>query len=557
MVQMAGAPPQGRNLSKGQQAQPAAQTSSGEPSSTADVAQTAGSHPVKNEYTPFPASNSAFLQLALRAIGSPDTASAKQSPAAAGDANTSTAGAKAKSAKSEVSTETITPATLSGASANGSLALLAAQIQTVPITQAAVQTQGGAETSTGSAASARSASRAGVNAANAAVAGAAIAEGQAVASKTAIAAGQAQAASLGGALTAGQAQAANLGGTLAAGQAQAASLGGTLAAGQAQAASPGGTLAAGRAQSANFGDALAAETVSSAASGSQAVGGTPSNPTIESAASSLTVTDVRTHFAPEAQTGKSQALESAIGDTASNLSADLGIAGAASGAGQGSQPVSEAANAGSHPGHSGAETPTPAPAGKQAVRSSEVSAAPAASLTSQTASSPMQQVFDAIQSAMPAAKGETAPAAGSPSVPADYQPLKTITIAFQPDNLGTVTMQLSLKSSQLGVRLDASDPSTAQLLRQHDGDLSDLLQSAGYVVGNIAIHAASQAAPADAQAQAGAGGQNASNTGGSGTGGGSQGTGSETQRQSGSRNGQREAPHGSAETPNSDGSLYV
>ena len=206
VVQMAGAPPQGRNLSKGQQAQPAAQTSSGEPSSTADVAQTAGSHPVKNEYTPFPASNSAFLQLALRAIGSPDTASAKQSPAAAGDANTSTAGAKAKSAKNEVSTETITPATLSGASANGSLALLAAQIQTVPNTQAAVQTQGGAETSTGSAAPARAASRAGVSAAGAAVAGAVAAEGQAVASKTALAAGQAQAANL-STLAAGQAQA--------------------------------------------------------------------------------------------------------------------------------------------------------------------------------------------------------------------------------------------------------------------------------------------------------------------------------------------------------------
>ncbi len=495
-VQMAGAPLQGRNLSKGQQAKPAAQTSSGEPSSTADVAQTAGSQPVTNQYTPFPAGNSAFLQLSLRAMGSPDTTSAKQSPAAAGDANTSTAGAKAKSAKSEASPETVTPATLSGASASGSLALLAAQIQTVPNTQAAVQTQGGAETLTGSAATARTASRAGVNAA-----GAAVAEGQAVASKKALAAGQAQAA--------------NLGGT------------------------------------------LAAETVSSAASGSQAVSGPPSNQTIESAASNLTVTDVRTHFAPEAQTGKSQALESAISDTASNLSAEFGAAGAASGAAQGSQPVSEAANSGSHPGHSGAETPTPAPADKQAVQSSEVSAAPAASLTSQTASSPMQQVFDAIQSAMPAAKGETAPAAGSPSVPADYQPLKTITIAFQPDNLGTVTMQLSLKSSQLGVRLDASDPSTAQLLRQHDGDLSDLLQSAGYVVGNIAIHAASQAAPADAQAQAGAGGQNASNTGGSGTGGGSQGTGSETQRQPGSRSGQREAPHGSAETPNSDGSLYV
>jgi hypothetical protein len=216
--------------------------------------------------------------------------------------------------------------------------------------------------------------------------------------------------------------------------------------------------------------------------------------------------------------------------------------------------------AGSRNGRPGGETPVPAPADKPAPQSSEVSAAPATPLSGQAAPPPAQQVFDAIQSAMPKAAdaGQAAPA-GNPSAASDYRPLKTITIAMQPDGLGTVAIQLTLQSSHIGVRLDASEASTAQLLRQHGGDLTELLQSAGYTVGTIAVHAASQPAP-DTPAQAGAGGQNAfgsSNSDGSRTGGGSTGTEGEAQRQPGNRNEQREGGYGRPDTANNDSSLYV
>jgi hypothetical protein len=272
------------------------------------------------------------------------------------------------------------------------------------------------------------------------------------------------------------------------------------------------------------------------------------------------VTGIRTPLAPEAQTAKSQALGRGTADSASSPSADLSAADAASAAGQNVLPVKAADDASSHRDHSGGQTPTPA-ADKQAVQSSETSAPAATLLSGQAAPSPVQQVFDAIQSAAPASTdGQAAMAASDPSAPAGNEPLRTITIALQPDGLGTVSIQLSLKSSQLGVRVETSESSTAQLLRQHDSDLTGLLQSAGYTVGSITIQAASQAALADPQAQAGSGGQNAfntSNSGGSGTGTGSAGTEGQAQRQPGSQNGQREAGYGRSETPNSDSSLYV
>ena len=483
------------------------------------------SQPSGSQYTPFQAGNSALFQLSLRAAGSPGTASVKPSPTPAGNTNTPAAGTNAKSTQSQNSAETVTPAPPSGAAVTGSLAMLAAQVQSVPNATAGVQTQSVAEPQAGSVApggqaTARTTSRAHGNTADA----------------TAVA--QAQAAAPTAVLVAGVVQGTTGG--------QASAKGTSSLDAQAQAASLGGTLAAAKA--------------SIAASISQSASAPSSTPAIESAAPALIVTDVRTHLAPEKPTAKYQALQSATTDTASAFAADLGTGGAASDAGQGPQPVSAAGSAGSHSSHSGEETPTPPPAVKQAVQSSEASAAPAASPSGQTVPSPVQQVFDAIQSAMPAASENRPATAASTVRAADYQPLKTITISFQPENLGTVTMQLSLKSSQLGVRLDASDSSTAQLLRQHDGDLTELLQSAGYVVGNIAIHAASAPAQADAQAQAGAGGQNASNmsdTDGGGAGGGSAGTEGQAQGQPGNSQKQRDGGYGRPGTADSDSSLYV
>jgi flagellar hook-length control protein FliK len=172
-----------------------------------------------------------------------------------------------------------------------------------------------------------------------------------------------------------------------------------------------------------------------------------------------------------------------------------------------------------------------------------------------------QQILDAIKSAIPAG-GDAGQIqrTGDPTA-ANYEPVKVITIALQPEGLGTVSIQLSLKSSQLGLRLETSEASTAQLLRQSSGDLSGLLQSAGYAVGGIAVHSAPQPAQGDPQAQAGQGGQNSAFTspgsGGGGTSGGGAAAGGQDRRQPESHGGQQEAGYGRPETANSDPSLYV
>ncbi len=376
-----------------------------------------------------------MLALSLRQKNSSGTASAKQNAPVAGNANG--AGASAKSAKSENSSpETAGPAAQVDAGANSSVAVLPLQIQALPDAQAGTPTQVRSETSAaGSSSSSHSAVQAGVTA-NATAA----ASAQMAASQTAQPAGSAQGTA---AVQLSPEGASNSVGAL---QGQAASLIG----------------------------APATETPPDAASGTQQISSTPSKLTVEISAPGIAVTDVRTHFTPEARTAKSQALDSAATDTASTLAADLSSAtGAASGAGQGYQPVQPVEGATSHGDRSGGQASTPAPADKQAAQASGVTTAPEASLSGQAVPSPMQQVFDGIQSAVPAsAEGQSAAAASSPSTPDGYQPLKTITIALQPDGLGTVAIQLSLKSSQLGIRVEASESSTAQLLRQHGGDLS-------------------------------------------------------------------------------------
>ncbi len=312
----------------------------------------------------------------------------------------------------------------------------------------------------------------------------------------------------------------------------------------------------------------AAVTLSNTASGSQSTGGAPSKLAAEGTAPSLTVTDFRTYLAPERQTATPQVLKGTP-DTASSLSTDLHAAeAAASSARQAGQPGTTIESPGSHPDRSGGNAPAPEQTVKPAVQSSEAGTVPTASLSSQTASitgqaapPPAQQIFNAIQSAMSEAAGsQPAAQTASPSAPSDYQPLKTITIALQPDGLGTIAIQLSLTSSHLGVRVEASEAGTAQLLRQHDGDLTALLQSAGYTVSSIAVHAAPQQTPAGNAAQGGTGGQGGfspSNPEGRGTGGGGTGTGGEAQRQPGGRNEQREGEYGRPDTPNRDRSLYV
>ncbi len=555
-VQTAGAALQGRRpASEGQQAKPAADASSGKPSSAPDVAQAIGSPPFRGEYSPFPAGDLAFFPPVYRAKSNPATASTKQNAQPARDANAPVASANTKNDKSENSPQTVTPAPQINASVDASAAaVLAEQLQIAPKESVDASAAAIPSERLQIAPKAQAQVPAGVKSAG----GGPVGQAQAAASQTP--------PPLELVPTSVDASAATVPSERlqiapkAPAPAGVKSAGG-VPVGQAQAAAsqtpPPVELVPGMGKMPALPEG--APTPGAAAQEIASSTGTSAKLNVESAAPGLTVTEVQTHFTPETQTAKTQALASASSGTEPSPPADRGASKAASNAAPGADP-------GSHRDSSGGETPEPAPADKQAAQSSEVKAAPAVASSGQTAPSsapsPVQQVFNAIQSAMPAAaEGEPPAAAGDASAPASNQPLKTITIAFQPDGLGTVAIRLSLKSSQLGVRLETSETSTAQILRQHGADLTELLRAAGYDVGSIAVQAASQQpAPADTPAQAPAGGQNASNmsdTGGSGTGGSSTGTDGEARRQPSNRNEQRESGYGGPETANRDSSLYV
>lgn len=534
------AQPPAQSPGNAQQAKPPANESAGQPSGASGAAQAAGA-----QYSPavrrtqLPASDLAFLARAFYESGTPPGAAEVQVAAGPG-AKTGTGADTGKTGEpgGRSSQETIPAVSQIDAGASGGVAVPAAQIQAAPAPQAATQQGQSTEqapapgmASSGSAAK-RPAFQASANVQ-------ALPHAQALPQPD---------------------------------KAMPPASGFASEAGTKGIPAPGKS---GQVQQPMLADGTpsVAVTAGNTESGSQSAVGAPSKVAAGGAAQAFTVTDVRTYLAPERQAAKLSAQEGTSGK-ASSLSMDLSTAPpAAAGARQSGQPAAPAGTGspGSPAGSSGGGIQAPELAVKPAAQpSTETGAAPAASVSSQTASvtgqaapPPAQQIFNAIQSAMPeAATAQPTAQTGSPSAPAGYQPLKTITIALQPEGLGEVAIQLSLKANHLGVRVEASEAGTAQFLRQHDGDLTALLQSAGYTVGSIAVHTAPQQAPAGNAAQAGAGGQgafNPSNPDGGGTGDGSSGsgTGGEAQHQPGGRNEQREGGYGRPDTPNRDKSLYV
>lgn len=141
------------------------------------------------------------------------------------------------------------------------------------------------------------------------------------------------------------------------------------------------------------------------------------------------------------------------------------------------------------------------------AKASDVSLTAPVSAGSGNASTPSQQIFDAIESAAPPASADT-PADSAQTASASLQPVKTISLALTPQNLGSVSIELSLKGGKLDVTVKAAEPETAQLLRRDNGALEKLLQSAGYTVQEVSIQASSQPAqPSQTGAQTAPGGQ--------------------------------------------------
>ncbi|WKW50640.1 flagellar hook-length control protein FliK [Rhodomicrobium lacus] len=72
------------------------------------------------------------------------------------------------------------------------------------------------------------------------------------------------------------------------------------------------------------------------------------------------------------------------------------------------------------------------------------------------------------------------------------QPLRTLTIGLTPQNLGEVTVRMSMNGGKLSVVLSVEKPEAAQLLAQDQEVLEGLLRSTGYKVDTISVQLAPQ-----------------------------------------------------------------
>ena len=93
-----------------------------------------------------------------------------------------------------------------------------------------------------------------------------------------------------------------------------------------------------------------------------------------------------------------------------------------------------------------------------------------------------QQVANAVIAELkesPTSAAVPDPAASQANAP--DQPLKILTINFEPPALGNVTVRLRLVGTEVSVHLAAERKDTSQMLDQQRDSIRDLMQSAGYV----------------------------------------------------------------------------
>ena len=116
-----------------------------------------------------------------------------------------------------------------------------------------------------------------------------------------------------------------------------------------------------------------------------------------------------------------------------------------------------------------------------AVDSPVATTGPLLSLTpaaaSVTVASPLRQIADAVK----AAAAEPPPPTAS-VVAGAMSPVRTLTIELHPAELGVVTARLRLAGGVLSVKLSASRPATARLLKQQESPLKELLGADGHAV---------------------------------------------------------------------------
>jgi flagellar hook-length control protein FliK len=265
-----------------------------------------------------------------------------------------------------------------------------------------------------------------------------------------------------------------------------------------------------------------------------------------SGARNFSVAGAKTYLPPEKPLSFKTLAQNGQGAAAS--ASDTGEAGAATGA---VQAAPAAQMHGRMDADCAAERYGP---GLSANADAQMAAAPASTAIHAAGLAPAgvaQQVSSAIQAAMPPVAARQSAPPAHPLPGGRSEAVKAITIALEPEGLGTVAIELSLNGSELGVKLQASDPGAALLLRLDGSALNGLLQSAGYTAVSLTVHAAPpQPQPAGWDGQPAAQGQGQGQT----FGGGAQGQGGQA---SNKRQERGENFYGRPEKLRRDPSLYV
>jgi chemotaxis protein MotD len=163
-------------------------------------------------------------------------------------------------------------------------------------------------------------------------------------------------------------------------------------------------------------------------------------------------------------------------------------------------PVAPAPSSGPNPGAAAEETAKPG-VGSEAMQGEAApsvdGAQPSFEGSLSVGGPPAQQIADRV-TAEAASAPEFADRTGTTPEQLGTKPaLKILHIALQPGDLGTVTVRMELKDAELTLHVEAERPETANLIRNDQDALTNLLRSAGYAVdaGSIRVADAASSAP--------------------------------------------------------------
>jgi len=146
-------------------------------------------------------------------------------------------------------------------------------------------------------------------------------------------------------------------------------------------------------------------------------------------------------------------------------------------------PVAPAPSSGHHADAAARETAKPdvgsEPMSGEAAHSVEA-AQPSFEGSLSVGGPPAQQIADRVAAEAASTPAFADRAGMTPEQPGTKPALKILHIALQPGDLGTVTVRMELKDTELTLHVEAERAETADLIRNDQDTLSKLLRSAGY-----------------------------------------------------------------------------